>query len=269
MFAGLAGEGFALERFRISVEKITVPLAGLRGEFKLAMISDLHYGGHRAPLTILAETMQTLHPDAVAIVGDLLSDLSGLDQVESLLKAMNLPCFVVPGNWEHYLDWPGWEQQDFYRRLGAEYLLNSHSAELSDSGIQLAGIDDPFVGLDDLESAIKGFNPNRPLVLLSHSPRIAKRAAKAGVDITLCGHTHGGQIRIPGIGALIVPPGSDGYEMGMYSVGKMPLYVNRGIGTCMVPARFLCPPEITLFSFVPEGLGASSQAGESPILEST
>jgi predicted MPP superfamily phosphohydrolase len=91
-------------------------------------------------------------------------------------------------------------------------------------------------------------------LLLFHSPDIAQDASEAGVDLYLCGHTHGGQVRLPFYGALITSSAlGKKYEMGRYEIGPMTLYVSRGIGVegASAPrARFLCSPEVILWSLV-------------------
>jgi predicted MPP superfamily phosphohydrolase len=108
-----------------------------------------------------------------------------------------------------------------------------------------------------MERLARARDDTRFQVLLYHSPDIAPQAAEAGIDLYLCGHTHGGQIRLPLFGALITSSKlGKRYEMGCHTVGNMTLYVSRGIGMeggSAPRARFLCPPEITLWTL--EGRG--------------
>lgn len=243
----MGAEAFGREILSPSVERVSISLPKMRGSFRLVQISDLHYRGGYTPCESLAGKIEALNPDAVCITGDVLSDRSSLDQLTRLLESLSAPVYVVPGNWEHYLQWNTSSQEAFYKKTGAEFLLNRTTRCALGGGVNIAGIDDPFTGRDDLDKALKGTDPSRPTILLSHAPLIAPQAARRAIDLTLCGHTHGGQIRLPFFGAVLIPPGSNGFQMGMYDVEGMKLYVNRGIGTCLVPMRFLCPPEITLF----------------------
>jgi uncharacterized protein len=117
----------------------------------------------------------------------------------------------------------------------------------------LAGVDDPVVGKPDPEAAIPALIrnvPHEPVVLLCHAPDYADtlQANPVGkaVSLMLTGHTHGGQIRLPWIGPMILPYLGRKYVEGAFRIGGMQLYVNRGLGTVGVPFRFDCPPEITL-----------------------
>ena len=248
--AAIFGESFVREIHQITLEKVDVVLPGFESEFTLALISDLHYTGSRVPCESLAKKINAQKPDAVAIVGDLVSNFDGRQQVKTLLELLAAPTFVVPGNWEHFLGWRGDELRKFYDKQGAQLLDNRRTLLPVGGGLQIAGVDDPYIGNDDLETALKHHDKKKPTVLLAHSPLIARRAAALGVDLILSGHTHGGQLRLPFWGALYLPPGSAGYQMGMYEVGGKKLYITRGIGTCMLPARLFCTPEITLLRIV-------------------
>lgn len=246
---GAVAEGFVREIASVSVEKVKIQIPNFKGSFHVAHISDIHYGsiGH-TPCESLAEKIVSLNTDALVITGDTLSSMKGLEKLSYLIEQCALPCFCVPGNWEHYIEWTADDQKRFYNKIGVEFLLNRNTFAGFGTGINIVGVDDPFTGFDDLEKAMKGCRPHKPVLLLGHAPLIANHASFRNVDITLSGHTHGGQVRLPLMGALLTPPGSDGFEMGLYRVNRMKLYVNRGIGTCILPLRFLCPPEITLFT---------------------
>ena len=109
----------------------------------------------------------------------------------------------------------------------------------------------PFLDAPKLLSALGGLPPECFTILLYHSPDLAPEASAAGVDLMLCGHTHGGQVRIPGLGAVYASSlYGKRFEVGRYLVDRMILYVSRGIGMEGMGAprvRFLCPPEITLW----------------------
>jgi len=127
--------------------------------------------------------------------------------------------------------------------------------------IFVIGVDDPFTNSDDLDRALSGVPKEAFKILLAHSPSIARKAIDAGIDLVLCGHTHGGQFRLPRIGAIYVRTGfRRSISAGLYegetlwqAVGRSPeqaaytkIYVSRGIGTSHFPLRFLCPPEIAV-----------------------
>jgi hypothetical protein len=127
--------------------------------------------------------------------------------------------------------------------------------ERSGGRLWLAGLDDPVEGQPDPEQAIPVSIrnvPNEPVIVMCHAPDyadelMAQPAGKA-VDLMVSGHTHGGQVRLPLVGALELPIMGRKYVEGWFRLGGMQLYVNRGIGTVGLPFRLDCPPEITLIT---------------------
>jgi predicted MPP superfamily phosphohydrolase len=119
----------------------------------------------------------------------------------------------------------------------------------------LAGVDDPVNGEPDPEKTIPAPIRNlahEPVVLLCHAPDYADTLLRLpsgqAASLVLSGHTHGGQVRLPLLGAMELPPMGHKYVKGLFRLGNMQLYVNRGIGTIGVPFRLNCPPEITVFT---------------------
>jgi predicted MPP superfamily phosphohydrolase len=112
----------------------------------------------------------------------------------------------------------------------------------------LAGVDDILAGRPRLELALKGIPADEPVVLLAHEPDWADYVAKHPVDLQLSGHSHGGQIRIPLLGAPYLPLMARKYPWGLRQIGGLTLYTNSGIGTIEVPMRIDCPPEVTLIT---------------------
>jgi len=110
----------------------------------------------------------------------------------------------------------------------------------------LAGLDDGQSGQPDLNAALEDAPPGDPVVLLFHEPDLADDVSLDGrVNLQLSGHSHGGQIRLPGFGAFILPYLGRKYDYGLYHVNQMWLYTNGGLGTITIPVRYNCPPEIT------------------------
>ena len=134
-------------------------------------------------------------------------------------------------------------------------LLNQHIAiERAGQQMWLAGVADPVISQPDLRLALPE-QPDGPVILLAHGPDFADTVVAdprgALVDLMLAGHSHGGQICLPIVGALTRPAGAKKYFEGLYRVGAMQVYVNRGIGTVGLPFRLNCPPEISLFTLRP------------------
>jgi uncharacterized protein len=129
-------------------------------------------------------------------------------------------------------------------------VLRNRSFPLEREGkrLWLAGLDDALEGKPSLEAALRGIPPGEPVILLAHEPDWADHAARHPVDLQLSGHSHGGQIRLPLIGASYLPPLARKYPWGLRQIGPLMLYTNAGIGTVNVPLRLNCPPEITLIT---------------------
>lgn len=117
--------------------------------------------------------------------------------------------------------------------------------------LYLAGLDDGWSGKPDLKTALEKAPADAPVILLLHEPDLADEVSKdPRISLQLAGHSHGGQIRFPYIGAPILPYLAWKYDMGLYRVKDMWLYTNRGIGVTNEPIRYNCAPEITQFTLV-------------------
>jgi uncharacterized protein len=138
---------------------------------------------------------------------------------------------------------------------GTPVLVNQYlPVERNGDRLWLCGVDDPGNSHPNLDLAIPA-KPDGPVILMAHEPDFADDvlAHPRGplVDFMLAGHSHGGQIRLPFLGPLILPPMGEKYPEGLYRFKQMQLYVNRGIGTVGLPFRLNCPPEITVITLNP------------------
>jgi predicted MPP superfamily phosphohydrolase len=189
-----------------------------------------------------------LEPDAILLGGDLAT--SSLGEVESILPILGsleapLGIFVALGNHDHYT-----RNAALLRRRVEEAgirVLHNTSALLTRRGgrLLLAGIDDYLVGEPDLDAALstaRSLDGASPIVLLSHNPDVFFEAARRGVALVLSGHTHGGQMRIPGMGVL-VRMSRYRLDEGRYRAGAAQIVVSRGLGVSGMPFRTACPPE--------------------------
>jgi len=216
--------------------------------FTLAQLSDIHHSAlvdaeYIARAVALANG---LTPDAVVLTGDYVSHsrfyIGGVAEVLGELRA-RYGVYAVFGN--HDL-WTGPEAlAHAFRRRGIELLRNAHTyLRKGGEALGLVGIDDLTLGEDDLLTAMRGLDRRWPTLLLSHNPNIIWQAAHAGIALVLAGHTHGCQINIPSWRrrARRFWPFLRGH--GRY--GATQIYVNRGLGTVLIPLRYRCRPEITL-----------------------
>jgi len=254
---GFAASGVRSALGRLRVMEVPVRLDGLPAQldgFRLVQISDLHIGAllHRGWVEGVVERVLGARPDAVAITGDLVD--GSVDELRnhvaplSALAAAPRGAFFVTGNHEYYSGVDEWLRH--LPTLGIRPLRNER-LELA-PGLDLAGIHDASgTGrrgyAPDLDRALAGRQPGRPLVLLAHQPRQFAEAARKGVSLTLCGHTHGGQIwPFSWIVALVQP-----YLAGLHRSGDAQVYVSRGTGFWGPPMRVFAPPEITVLTLHP------------------
>ena len=232
------------------VEEVSLPLFLFPGSLHAVQISDLHMKGPSRLYEKVLLQIQELKPDIIFITGDLVDDEEHLDfcleWIDRLPKGKGI--YFSPGNWEH---WSGtWASglREKLETIGVHTLYNEGRViQHNDGEFFLAGIDDAYYGQPQIFKALAGQSSDLCTILLSHSPLGINHIGLLAVDLVLSGHTHGGQFRLPWIGSTVTPPGSGPYDMGLYQVKGKWLYVNRGIGTSIIPIRFLCRPEVTSF----------------------
>lgn len=237
---------------RRSLAVPTVPLGlagdhGLQG-LRIAVLSDIHAGSftRRADLEFMARRLTEAEPDLICIPGDLINSRPReVDALPPLLASIAAPLgvFAVPGNHDHTwgpgLD--GWTQR--VEAMGVRVLTNrGQRVSFRGSTFWLAGVDDYAEGDVDLDAALAGRNPAEPCILMAHQPDYFAESLRADVDLTLAGHTHGGQIRF---GSWIPMAHTRlGLVDGLHSVAERHLFVSRGVGATLLPLRIGTRPEI-------------------------
>lgn len=260
---GLATYGTVVEPNEISLEQISVGINSLPPEFdgfRIALISDLHFAPFTGKTAIGAAVskISKLKADLVAAVGDFVTQAplrsprasaGYAEPCAAVLSKLNSPCgtMAVLGNHDHVTD-PKFVAGAL-RAQNIRVLQNeSFVVERGGQHLWIAGIDDALVGAADVTRSLAGIPKGEPVVALVHEPDVADVLNRHEVALQLSGHSHGGQVRMPGVGALYLPPLGRKYPMGSYRVGNMQLYTNRGIGVIGVPVRFDCPPEVTVIT---------------------
>ncbi|MGE0407590.1 MAG: metallophosphoesterase, partial [Candidatus Korobacteraceae bacterium] len=224
---------------------------------KIALLSDFHFAPFTGEGEIRAAVaaVNALEPDLVALTGDFVSSsLDGspkparfIEPCSRILAGLQAPLgrYAVLGNHDHSTD-PS-RISETLRSQRIRVLSNRNlSVERDGQRLWIAGVDDALAGKPDFDKALKGIPANEPVVLLAHEPDLLDESARRSVDLQLSGHSHGGQIRVPGVGAPYLPPLGRKYPAGFYQVGPSQLYTSRGVGLSGVPFRFACPPEVTL-----------------------
>ena len=252
-----AGYAFGIEPTWLRVVRHECPIAGLDPKLdglRIAQLSDLHVGAG-VPIDFLREAVDdalALEPDAIVVTGDFVhrggnqQALRDLGDVAGRLRAP-LGVYGVLGN--HDCGFNGHSRLEATDSVAQvrEVLAQAQMQVLTNQSVTLDG-NLRLVGLGDLWSG--EFDPGRtnvdgPTVALSHNPDTAPELAERGADLVLCGHTHGGQVRIPFLGPPILPVELREYSAGPYDLGATRLYVNRGVGW-LRRVRLFVRPEVTL-----------------------
>ncbi|NOU36992.1 MAG: metallophosphoesterase [Kiritimatiellaceae bacterium] len=216
--------------------------------YRLLHISDTHIDGNPELIDILIRLVKPLEYDTCIITGDFREgtfedyEMPTRRMVE-LRRHIKTGVFAILGNHDAI------EMVPMLEDGGIRVLLNEHAAlERGGATIWLAGVDDPhYYETDNLDKALEGVPENGFKILLAHSPEIARKAAFAGINLYLCGHTHAGQICLPG-GLPLLTNSKCPHKLhsGLWRFEEMTGYTSRGAGTSSVAVRFNCPPEITV-----------------------
>jgi hypothetical protein len=243
-----------VESVRLKLSRLSKPFSGMR----IAQISDIHMGGwmDRERLQAVVKLMLDQDPNIVLITGDFLTghgfESSHRQAVGDLLEVLaplanTVPTFAVLGNHDY------WTDADAVREMlaacGITDLSNAvFTLTRDDANLHLCGVDDVWAGDVKLDEVIAGLKDDSPAILLAHEPDFADTSAATGkFDLQVSGHSHGGQVVLPFVGPPILPYLGKKYPGGLYQVGNMVQYTNRGVGMLTPAVRFNCPPEITIF----------------------
>jgi len=237
---------------RIQVRHNDVLLPGLAAEFDgftLLHLSDLHVDINDVIVTRIVAAVYELEYDMCVLTGDYRAATTGpiedaLDGMRRICTVLHGPLLGVLGNHDSIRMVPALEA------MGMRLLLNeSLTIERGGAALQFAGVDDPhYYRADDLQRASAGIDGARGrTILLAHSPEIYREAARRGFDLLLCGHTHGGQLCLPGGFPVTIDARLPRrYGRGAWRYQQMQGYTSVGAGTSIVDARINCPPEVTL-----------------------
>lgn len=219
------------------------PLAGRRA----VQISDLHLDRYHPRHDALLQRIAGLRPDWVFVTGDLLTFASGLPHLFRFLSALRslAPVYLTLGNHDHYSGVPLGHFSEMADRHKVNLLVNQTVfLPLPGGELAVTGVDDPSLHRADL-CCLPRRAPGRFTVLLAHAPNILDLLDHShAVDLTLCGHSHGGQWRLPLIRPFWLPYGCNGRTAGEHHRNGHRLYINRGVGWSLLPIRLSCPPEI-------------------------
>jgi len=264
--------GFAAERLNYQVRRVEIPLANLPDSLdgmKIAQLSDIHLSGYisRDDVRRAVDMANELSPDLSVVTGDFITGASDplADCIEEIRKlSAPLGIYGCNGNHEIYA-----KAEDAAERLfaqGGMKLLRKENAQIEFRGakLNLIGVDyqrergPGGLKIQTLSGVEKLVRRDMPNILLSHNPNSFNRAAELGIELSLAGHTHGGQVQVEILDHRLSPARFiTDYIAGLYArplgtsveaAKASHLYVNRGLGTVGAPVRLGVPPEITLIT---------------------
>jgi predicted MPP superfamily phosphohydrolase len=242
--------GLTITRHEIPSPTLPPALDGLR----IAQLSDLHLPCAAAERAVTAIADEAI--EIVVITGDTIDRESRhLELVTPFVSRARgrLATYAVRGNNDHWAHVAEPDLARAYANAGALLLDNASAAvEVGDAKLQFVGLDDPAVGHPNIARAWRHADRELPTVWLLHTPGFIDRIDPTALElpralVVLAGHTHGGQIRGPGC-TPYAGKGSGRFTSGWYDAPLGPVYITRGIGTSVVPLRFLCPPELPIFT---------------------
>ncbi len=220
-----------IRRLRFSQDKPT---------YRFVHFTDLHHKGDRAHTQSVVNKINSLKPDFVCFTGDIMEEGKFLPEALEILAGVKAPMYGVPGNHDYWSRAPFGGISKCFAATGGGWLVNQQCV-IAGGTINLIGL--ARFGRHYPPPSVK---PGMKNILLMHYPAWVKQLGNEPFDLILAGHSHGGQVRIPFFGPIIVPHMVDEYDLGLFHTPAGPLYVNPGIGWYPIPVRFNCRPEITV-----------------------
>jgi len=241
--------------FAIIVVAVKVKLKNLPEDFngyRIVHLSDTHFGEFHLKLRddLVLSKVKEIKPDLIVFTGDIVSSKRSVEEAIDFIKklASIAKVIIVLGNWDYS---SGASEILLHKLCSLEnvtVLVNNYAVvSRGKSSLYVVGVDDPYTRRSNLSKALENIPQNSTKILLAHSPQIIGEAT-GKVDLVLAGHTHGGQVVVPFVGPLFVPLPAryKKYVHGLFLVNGTYMYVNRGLGTSILPIRFFAPPEIAV-----------------------
>ncbi len=240
----------------LEIVERSIRIAGLPAAFagwRVVHLTDLHGKTtlHGQPLH---QIVNGLRADMVVVTGDLISHARELPTSLHELALMNgvRGTFFVPGNWEYatHNDWIALRRALMEKGI---VVLDNRGISLrsEDASLFLCGVDDPITGHANVSRALQQCAPGQVVIMLAHTHSFVA-GIKDEVDLLLVGHTHGGQILIPGYGHIRLSR-RHRYSLvkGLHRLGRLQFYINKGVGTTKLPLRWGARPEIAVLTLQP------------------
>lgn len=259
LFAGALLYSFQIAPGLVSLEKVTIQDGEIQKPMTIVLIADTHFSDQYTPQDFqkAVDRINEQNPDLVLFLGDLFDDFEHytgdsqeVSRMLSTISAKNGK-YAVYGNHD-YGGGLEFKYKDLMKAGGFTVLVNE-SVHVPENNVTLTGVDDYLLGYGDAsvveKNPIDAFN-----IVACHEPDVMDKIMSEPVDLMVSGHTHGGQIKIPFYRYSYLPPLGEKYSAGEFffdNPAETTLYVNRGLGTTKIPARFLSTPEVTVVRITP------------------
>ncbi len=247
--------------YKLQINQMTLTSDYIEEKVRIIQLTDIHLGKYYKSkrLDKLIDKVNELKPDLIVFTGDLIDDNRTFNEVNEIVECLTkleatYGKYAVYGNHDY-----AYEGDSRYRLImqqsGFNLLVNECKLVKLDNGqkINLIGLDDCIAGNTNIEIAFKDVEDNGYNLLMVHEPDIVSELQGLPIDLLLSGHSHGGQIRFPFIGALYTPKYSKTYTKGLYKFNeqsRMQFYVSSGIGVTILPYRLMNPPEVAVFDII-------------------
>jgi predicted MPP superfamily phosphohydrolase len=233
--AALVVDTRLVEPTNLKVSHLTVNPGG---SLRFIHFSDFHHKGDTRYADKVIRTINDLKPEFVCFTGDLVEEIKFFPEALEFISQIKVPVYGSPGNHDYHCRAPFSEFQRVFSATGGAWLEDTNFV-VTERDLELVGMGHDGVPMLKTPQAGCRF-------LLTHYPKSVDDLGDHRFDWIMAGHSHGGQVRIPGYGAIALPWGVGPYDLGYFKTKAGPLYVNAGIGTYRVPWRFNCRPEITV-----------------------
>lgn len=250
----LASYPVFIEGRLLQLNTYTIPVPGLPAAFeglRIAHITDVHLGPlvSKAFVEKVVQLANGSHPDLTVCTGDYVHERNASRQIDTVwpilaqLKA-RYGVYSVLGNHDHWAD----VERSLYWLDQTGQNLHHKSVKISHNGadIWLGGAGDYYEDRLGIDAAFENVPNDQCKILLTHNPDAIDQYFRTKINLAIAGHTHGGQVRIPFIGAPVLPVHNKKYSSGYIKSSKTNIFISRGVGWAILPVRLNCPPEVAV-----------------------
>ncbi len=247
-----------IERYAFQVNTYQIPIPNLPPkfhQFTIAQLTDLHYGFLMPMMAVeyIIHTINDLQADVVVCTGDYVDEVNMSQEIDAVWpQLMKLRArhgvFSVLGNHDHWAD----TDRSLYwlKKSGQDIRHQAVAIQRGDEKLWIGGAGDYWEDVLGIDMAFQNVPPEECKILLAHNPDSADTPFQSRVDLMISGHTHGGQVIVPGIGAPILPVYNKRYSSGFIPTDQTNVFISRGLGWSILPVRFNCFPEIAVLQLM-------------------